>query len=154
MWWICRMKQLRVNYYPCRTRWVERLDALEVALDLALAVIKAFSEMVENINKQWNRDTVTQASALLKRFDFYWFSIFLDDFQYRLCFKSLTCFKRWLKQGLFEHLKSVTILVFENVNTLFQMCWRSISHSWIPRESDIGYKVFWICMKIFLKNKP
>lgn len=54
----------------CRTRWVERLDALEVVLDLAQAVTDAFSEMVENVNKQWNRDTVTQASALLKRFDF------------------------------------------------------------------------------------
>ena len=54
----------------CRTRWVERLNALEVTLDLSLAVIGAFTDMVENTCKQWNRDTVAQASALLKRFDF------------------------------------------------------------------------------------
>ena len=54
----------------CRTRWVERLNALEVTLDLSLAVIGAITDMVENTCKQWNRDTVTQASALLKRFDF------------------------------------------------------------------------------------
>ena len=54
----------------CRTRWVERLNAFEVTLDLSLAVTEAFTEMVDNADKQWNRDTVTQASALLKRFDF------------------------------------------------------------------------------------
>ena len=54
----------------CRTRWVERLNALEVTLDLSLAVNGAFTDMVDNTCKQWNRDTVAQASALLKRFDF------------------------------------------------------------------------------------
>ena len=57
----------------CRTRWVERLNAFEVTLDLSLAVTEAFTDMVDNANKQWNRDTVTQASALLKRFDFEFF---------------------------------------------------------------------------------
>ena len=54
----------------CRTRWVERLNALEVTLDLSQAVVRTFTDMVVNANKQWNRDTVTQVSALLKRFDF------------------------------------------------------------------------------------
>ena len=54
----------------CRTRWVERLNALEVTLDLSVAVVGMFTDMVDNSDKQWNRDTVTQASALLKRFDF------------------------------------------------------------------------------------
>ena len=34
------------------------------------AVMETFNDMAENSDKQWNRDTVTQASALLKRFDF------------------------------------------------------------------------------------
>ena len=54
----------------CRTRWVEKHNALEVTLDLSVAVIGAFTDMVENADKQWNRDTVTQALALLKLFDF------------------------------------------------------------------------------------
>ena len=54
----------------CRIRWVERLNALEVTLDLSVAVVGMFTDMVDNSDKQWNRDTVTQASALLKQFDF------------------------------------------------------------------------------------
>ncbi len=54
----------------CRTRWVERLNAFEVTLNLSLAVTEAFTDMVDNANKQWNRDTVTQVSALLKWFNF------------------------------------------------------------------------------------
>ena len=54
----------------CRTRWVERLNALEIMLDLAQPVIDTLGDMAVNADKKWNRDTVTQASALLKRFDF------------------------------------------------------------------------------------
>ena len=54
----------------CRTRWVERLDALDVTLDLSEAVVETFIDMAQNVDKQWNRDTVAQASALLKRIDF------------------------------------------------------------------------------------
>ena len=54
----------------CRTRWVERLNAFEVTLDLFLFVIDTLTDMLESTCKQWNRDTVTHESALLKRFDF------------------------------------------------------------------------------------
>ena len=54
----------------CRTRWVERLDALEVTIDLLEAVVDTFIDMTLNVNKRWNRDTVAQASALLKGIDF------------------------------------------------------------------------------------
>lgn len=53
----------------CKTRWVERINAFEVALDLIEAVIDALSEMSQNLDKQWNRDTVGQASSLLKSLD-------------------------------------------------------------------------------------
>lgn len=53
-----------------RTRWVERLNTLEITLDLAQPVIDTLGDMGVNADKKWNRDTVTQASALLKRFDF------------------------------------------------------------------------------------
>ena len=53
----------------CRTRWIERLNTLDITLDLSEVIIAAFSHMVDNTDKQWNRDTVIQASALLKRFD-------------------------------------------------------------------------------------
>jgi microsomal dipeptidase-like Zn-dependent dipeptidase len=54
----------------CRTRWVERLNALEVTIDLSEAVVETLTDMAKNYKKQWNRDTVAQASALLKHFDF------------------------------------------------------------------------------------
>ena len=54
----------------CRTWWVERLDALDVTLDLSEAVVETFIDMAQNVDKQWNTDTVAQASALLKRIDF------------------------------------------------------------------------------------
>ncbi len=41
----------------CRTQWVERLNALEVTLDLAQAVSETFTDMVEN-SGSWNRETV------------------------------------------------------------------------------------------------
>ena len=54
----------------CKTSWVERINAFEVALDLIEAVIDALSEMSQNLDRQWNRDTVAQASSLLKSLDF------------------------------------------------------------------------------------
>ena len=53
----------------CRTHWVERLTALEVALDLLEAVVHTFYDIIEN-NREWNRDTVSLASSLLKGIDF------------------------------------------------------------------------------------
>lgn len=54
----------------CKTRWVERINAFEVTLELIEAVIDTLSEMSQNLDKQWNRDTVGQASSLLKSLDF------------------------------------------------------------------------------------
>ena len=53
----------------CRTRWVERINALEVALDLLIAVVQSFCDMIENHDKDWNRDTMNQ-SSLIKSIDF------------------------------------------------------------------------------------
>ena len=49
----------------CQTRWVERINALEVALDLLEAVVNVFTDICEN-SSEWNRDTVNLASSLLK----------------------------------------------------------------------------------------
>lgn len=56
-----------VNDYPnalksklvplCRTRWVERLNALEITLDLAEPV-DTLSEMSVDADRKWNRDTI------------------------------------------------------------------------------------------------
>ena len=54
----------------CRTQWVERINALEVALGLLHAVVQTFCSMVNNTGKEWNRDTVNQALSLLKNIDF------------------------------------------------------------------------------------
>ena len=54
----------------CRTHWVERINSLEVTLDLMKAVIEALMEMHENADKSWNRDTTTQGYSLLKSLDF------------------------------------------------------------------------------------
>ena len=52
----------------CRTRWAERLNALEVTIYLIEAVVETLTDMT--LNRRWNRDTVAQASALLKSIDF------------------------------------------------------------------------------------
>ena len=54
----------------CRTRWVERLNALKVTLELMETVVNTLIEMSENVNKNWNRDTVTQSYSLLKSVEF------------------------------------------------------------------------------------
>ena len=51
----------------CRTPWVERLDALE---DLLEAVVDTLVEKSVNFTGRWNRDTVAQATSLLKGIDF------------------------------------------------------------------------------------
>lgn len=53
-----------------KTRWVERLDALEVTIDLLEAVVDSLVEINLNASRKWNRDTVSQASSLLKGIDF------------------------------------------------------------------------------------
>ena len=62
---------LKTKLLPlCKTRWVERINAFEVTLELIEAVIDILSEMSQNLDKQWNRDTVGQALSLLKSLDF------------------------------------------------------------------------------------
>ena len=54
----------------CKTRWVERLNALEVTIDLIEAVVYSLSEISVNTGGHWNRDTISQASSFLKSIDF------------------------------------------------------------------------------------
>ena len=54
----------------CRTRWVERLDALDVTISLMEAINATLLSMAGHTEKTWNRDTTSQASSLLKRIDF------------------------------------------------------------------------------------
>ena len=90
----------------CRTCWVERLNALKVTLVLAPAVLETFTDMVENSDKQWNRDTMTQASALLKRFDFESVINLVITQKVLACTSSITT--RLQSQG-FDMMKSVQI---------------------------------------------
>ena len=53
----------------CRTRWVERINALEVSLDLLEAIVNTFTDMAMN-TQDWNRETVSQAISLLRGVDF------------------------------------------------------------------------------------
>ena len=50
----------------CRTRWVERHDALEVFVDLYPAIIQALHDIAYGEDSVfWNRDTVNDANGLL-----------------------------------------------------------------------------------------
>lgn len=67
----CYPNTLKTKLLPlCRTHWVERLNALEVTLDLTVAVTNTFSDRSQNIDTQWNRDTIAQATFLIKSIDF------------------------------------------------------------------------------------
>ena len=54
----------------CRTRWIERLDALDVTISLMDAIYATLLSMAGHTEKSWNRDTTSQATSLLKRIDF------------------------------------------------------------------------------------
>ena len=70
----------RINDHPdalksklvplCWTHWVERLNALEITLDLTQPVVDTLGDMAVNADRKWNRDTATLVWGLLKRFDF------------------------------------------------------------------------------------
>ena len=50
----------------CRTRWVERHDALEVCVDLYPAIVQALHDIAHGEDSVfWNRDTVSVANGLL-----------------------------------------------------------------------------------------
>ena len=56
----------------CRIRWVERINALEVTIDLIDTITDTFSEMMENEDRHWNRENtcITQGTSLLMSVDF------------------------------------------------------------------------------------
>ena len=50
----------------CRTRWVERHDALDVCVDLYPAIVQALHDIAHGEDSVfWNRDTVSVANGLL-----------------------------------------------------------------------------------------
>ena len=50
----------------CRTRWVARIDDMEVFQDLMPAVVANLEEMTFNKEKTYNRETSATASSYLK----------------------------------------------------------------------------------------
>ena len=48
----------------CWTRWIERVKGLEHFIDMYPAVIATLENMDQNNNKNWNRDTSSDASTL------------------------------------------------------------------------------------------
>lgn len=68
---VCELETLKSKLLPlCRTRWVERINALEVMLDLLEPVVDTLTEIALNANGGWNRDTISQAASFLKSIDF------------------------------------------------------------------------------------
>ena len=60
----------------CRTRWVARIDGMEVFQDLIPAVVASLEEMTFNKEKTYNRETSATASSYLKA---------ITCFQFILC---------------------------------------------------------------------
>ena len=50
----------------CRTRWVARIDGMEVFQDLMAAVVASLEEMTFNKEKTYNRESSATASSDLK----------------------------------------------------------------------------------------
>ena len=67
----CCPDSLKSKLLPLgRTRWVERLDALDVMIGLMDAIHNTLISMVQQNNRTWNRDTSSQAASLSGRLDF------------------------------------------------------------------------------------
>ena len=49
----------------CRTRWVERLNALDLAIELYRPVTECLEAIVTNAERHWNSESTTKASSLL-----------------------------------------------------------------------------------------
>ena len=60
----------------CRTRWVARIDGMEVFQDLMPAVVASLGELTFNKEKTYNRETSATASSYLKA---------------TTCFQSIVC---------------------------------------------------------------
>lgn len=57
----------------CRTRWVARIDAMEVFVDLIEAILSALSAIKTNDNRTWDQENITRAGGLyhnIARFEF------------------------------------------------------------------------------------
>ena len=50
----------------CRTRWVARIDGMNIFENLMPAIVSAFEDMSYNDDKKFNRDTSAKATAQLK----------------------------------------------------------------------------------------
>ena len=46
----------------CRTRWVQRLDALETFTELLPSIVRCFESICEEGSKSWSKDSLTDAS--------------------------------------------------------------------------------------------
>ncbi|XP_047142816.1 52 kDa repressor of the inhibitor of the protein kinase-like [Hydra vulgaris] len=47
----------------CRTRWIARIDGLDVFIEVLPAIIKCFELMINNDEKSWNHDSVRDANS-------------------------------------------------------------------------------------------
>ena len=67
---VARKKLLDV----CRTRWLERIDGLDLFEDLFLAILMTLEEISFNLECKYNEDTSVEANSLSKlifNFGFY-----------------------------------------------------------------------------------
>ena len=122
----------------CATRWVERLDPLEVTLDLMDGITDPLADMVQHTHKQWNKETTTQAFALLKRLDFE-FLVNLIITQKALAFTSGVT-ARLQKKGIdvveaYQHVQHV-IQTLQNVRGQID----SYFHDWFEEATDLARK--------------
>ena len=49
----------------CRTRWVAKIDGLNIFIDLLPAIVAALEKICFNIERKYNRDTSSTAVSLL-----------------------------------------------------------------------------------------
>lgn len=62
----------------CRTRWIERHDALEVFVDLYPAIVQTLHDIAYGEDSvPWNRDTVNDANGLLSAIEKFSFLLML-----------------------------------------------------------------------------
>ena len=57
----------------CRTRWLERIDGVDLFEDLFLSILMTLEEIFFNLEGKYNKDTSVKVNSLLKlifNFDF------------------------------------------------------------------------------------
>ena len=62
---ICSEEKRKCLKEMCRTRWVERHEALEVFSDLFFPIVSCLEEMVNSTRSYWNRETRSDANSYL-----------------------------------------------------------------------------------------